>query len=227
MTALEVVRAGRDSARAREDRAPAARACRLQHGARRVAERLSLETRIYGEAPKRPSILVANHLSYLDPIAVAQAMPISAIAKAEVHRWPGIGRTLADLGILFVRRGDPAHSAVALRKAMRLLDAGVSVLVFPEGTTTWGDEVLPFQRGVFGVAAIKAVPVAPIALRYDSRDLCWVGDTAFAPHFLRLHRYRRMVAHLHFASAIEPGRFTRPEEAAEEARLRIRGLLRP
>lgn len=226
-TALEVVRAGRDTALQRGDYAPGARACRLQDGARRIGARIGLDTRIVGTAPTRPSVLVANHLSYLDPIAIAQAMPITAIAKSEVHGWPAIGRALADLGVLFVRRGDPANSAVALRRAMRLLDAGVSVLVFPEGTTTWGDDVLPFQRGAFGLAALKNVPVVPIALRYSSRDLCWVGNTSFVPHFLALHRYPRVMAHLHFGRALDPLAYASAEEIAEAARLRIRGLLRP
>lgn len=226
-TTLEVIRAGQDATRARGDHAAGARALRLQQGARRVAGRLGLQTRVVGRAPTRPSVLVANHLSYLDPIAVAQTMPISAIAKSEVHSWPAVGRMLDDLGVLFVRRGDPAQSAVALRRAMRLLDAGVSVLVFPEGTTTYGDHVLPFRRGAFGVAALKRVPVVPIALRYSSRDLCWVGDASFVPHFLALHRYPRVVVHVHFAPALDPRDYASAEEIAEAARLRIQGLLPP
>jgi 1-acyl-sn-glycerol-3-phosphate acyltransferase len=61
----------------------------------------------------------------------------------------------------------------------------VSVLIFPEGTTTHGDRVLPFKRGSFGVAALAGVPVVPVALRYESAAAAWVGDDTFLPHYMR------------------------------------------
>jgi 1-acyl-sn-glycerol-3-phosphate acyltransferase len=58
------------------------------------------------------------------------------------------------------------------------------VLGFPEGTTSDGSCLLPFRRGLFGVARLAGVPVIPIALAYDDPDAPWVGDRWLIPHYL-------------------------------------------
>lgn len=154
-----------------------------------VAENLcalhGVRTEVHGSAPRGPAVLVANHVSYFDPLIIASAVPCSAIAKREVLSWPCIGELCRRLGVLFVRRGDPSSGARVLREALRLLDAGVSVLVFPEGTTTRGGSVLPFKAGAFGAALLADVPVVPIALRYEGSHAPWAGDDTFLPHYMR------------------------------------------
>jgi 1-acyl-sn-glycerol-3-phosphate acyltransferase len=144
-----------------------------------------LRAQLRGTPPSGPSVLVANHLSYFDPVVLAAHTPLTAVAKLDVAGWPLVGDTCRRLGVTFVDRGDQMSGAYALRKALRALDQGVSVLVFPEGTTTRGDEVLPFRRGIFGIAALAGVPVVPVALRYDRPHVAWVGDDAFLPHYVR------------------------------------------
>ena len=199
----------------------------LQHACANLAQRLRLEVKVHGEAPAGPCVLVANHMSYLDPIAIARSVPLGAVAKSEILGWPALGDTLHNLGIIFVRRGNVHSGAVALRKSMRLLDAGVPVLVFPEGTTTFGDDVLPFRRGAFGVARLLGVPVVPVALRYGSRDVCWVGSAGFVPHFVCIHRHPRLDAELHFRPALQPDAFPNATSLAKAARRSIRSVLLP
>lgn len=135
--------------------------------------------------PLGPAVFVANHLGYLDPIIIGAHVRVSPIAKAEIADWPVVGARAAALGVNFVRRGNPHSGAVALRRAARALGAGVSVLNFPEGTTTRGETVLPFSRGIFGVARLLGVPVVPLRLDFRDRDVAWVGDATFLPHYLR------------------------------------------
>ena len=170
-------------------------------------------------------MLASNHVSYIDPIAVAQELPFSAVAKLEVGAWPGVGTILDDLGVLFVRRDDPLSGAVALRRCIRLLDHGVPVLVYPEGTTSIGDDVLPFKRGAFGAAAIAGVPVVPVAMRYPWRAAAWIGNEDFLPHFLRMHKRASIPVEVHFGHPIEPGSVESAATVAESARDQVRSLI--
>jgi lyso-ornithine lipid O-acyltransferase len=209
-----------------ESRETIYRALRLRDASTSVGKCVRLAVRVRGEVPKEPCVIAANHLSYLDPLAIGQVVPLSAVAKSEVTQWPAIGETLDELGIIFVERGNAISGAVALRKAMRTLHAGVSVLVFPEGTTTIGDDVLCFARGAFGVARLLGVPVVPVTLRYDLRDACWVGDTSLVAHVVKLHRHDHIRVELTFGSAIEPMAFADASSLASATRERIRSNVR-
>ncbi len=197
----------------------------LHEASHRVGDRLGLRLQVRGPVPQGAALLVANHMSYLDPIAIAQALPTGAVAKAELAGWPWLGSAIEQLGVVFVRRGHPASGATALLKAMRILTAGLPVLVFPEGTTTFGQDVLPFQRGAFGVAQLMGVPVVPIALRYSLVDACWVGDAAFLPHFFKLHRHRRLDVEVVFGAPIDPSRGADPSSIGKAARSQIQSVL--
>ena len=130
-----------------------------------------------GRLLARPAILVANHLSYIDPITIASVVPCAPIAKGEIAEWPLIGEAIRELGVLFVRRGDAAHCASVLLRALRLLRAGVSILSFPEGTTSDGRSVGAFRRGIFGLARLARVPVLPLGIVFESSELCWTANS--------------------------------------------------
>lgn len=166
----------------------------------RLVERHGVWVRTSGAVPAEPCIVVANHLGYLDPLLLPSLVRCQPIAKVEAGTWPLIGPALHRLGLNFVDRGCAASGARALRRARRALRAGVSVLVFPEGTTTYGDTVLPFHRGIFGIARQLAVPVVPTAIRFDDRDTCWVGDTPFGPHYLRTAARRSIGLEVQFGA---------------------------
>jgi 1-acyl-sn-glycerol-3-phosphate acyltransferase len=202
------------------------RALWLRHASARVGGCLRLAVSVRGEIPDAPSLIAANHLSYLDPLAIGQLVPLTAVAKSELAQWPAIGETLEELGIIFVERGNAMSGAIALRKAMRTLHAGVSVLVFPEGTTTFGDDVLPFARGAFGIARRLGIPVVPVTLRYDRREVCWVGDASLLPHAARLHKHEQIGVELVFGAPIEPMDFADAGSLAAATRERIRSNAR-
>lgn len=199
-----------------------ARAAALQAASRGVLERAGLEVEVWGAPPPTPAVLVSNHLSWVDPLVVASVVPLTAVAKDDVAAWPLIGERARGLGVIFVDRLT-AHSGVrALLEARRALAAGVSVLNFPEGTTTHGDMVLPFRRGAFGLARLAGVPVVPVRLELPRR-LTWAGPDPLFPHLWRLCATRRPVVRVHF---LEPrlGWRGSDAEAAEAAR---RDVLRP
>jgi 1-acyl-sn-glycerol-3-phosphate acyltransferase len=178
-----------------------------------------------GQLPSSPCVIVANHISWLDPLALCALIPCLPIAKREVEHWPVIGNAGRSLGVIFVRRGDAHSGACALLTARRALQAGVSVLNFPEGTTTNGDGTLPFRRGVFGLARLTGVPVVPVAIEYDHPDLSWTGDARFLPHYLKTASRAAGAVKVKFGWPLAPRRRASAQGLADEARARILKLL--
>ena len=160
---------------------------------------------VSGPIPRGPVVLVANHVGYLDPLVLASVVPCLPIAKRERARWPLIGRRRTR------PRGDVRHARRAASGAARAARrpsgarASVSVLNFPEGTTTSGGGVLPFRRGVFGLARIADVPVVPAALSLDDETLAWTGDDLLLPHLLRTLAQRELAVRVRFGCAMTPG----------------------
>jgi len=193
--------------------------------AENVAALHGVQTVVRGRAPRAPCVLVANHLGYLDPTALCAVTPAVPIGKRELGSWPALGELMHRHGVLLVDRDDPYSGAMVLRRALRLLEAGASVLAFPEGTTTIGDRVLPFRRGVFGIARRAGVPVVPVAVRYESAELCWVGDTWFLPHYLKTTSRPSLRVELTFDEPIDPREAPDARGLAEHARVAIERAL--
>ncbi len=213
---LLVLHARDARARADELRWVAENMCAL-HGVRPV---------LCGRLPQGPCVLVANHLTYFDPLVLGSLVPLTAIAKREVLDWPVIGPLSQQLGTLYVTREDAHTGARCLREARRALERGVSVLVFPEGTTTRGEQVLPFKRGMFGVAAQVDLPVVPVCLKYERADAAWVGDDAFLPHYVKGMRHRCTRVEVSFLDAMRVHSVREARDVAERARIQIARALR-
>lgn len=176
-------------------RVPAALARRWNRGCCAIA---GVEVRIVGTPDPRQGLLfVANHVSYLDIIALASRIDAAFVAKAEVARWPGIG-LIARLGrTVFVRRS-PAHSARQCATLAARLGAGERLILFAEGTSSDGTRVLPFKSALFGAlerpGAGPPVTIQPVTIAYRQfrgglaigRALracyAWYGDMALLPH---------------------------------------------
>jgi lyso-ornithine lipid O-acyltransferase len=164
-------------------------------------------------------------VSYLDALVLVGLVPAVPIAKLEVSRWPLVGGVARRHGVLFVDRADAASGATALRRARRALASGLSVLNFPEGTTSSGEQVLPFRRGIFGLARVASVPVVPVALRFDDPELAWHGDALFLPHYLGLLRRRDATLRVRFGGPLTPERYGSAADLAGEARAAVEHLL--
>jgi lyso-ornithine lipid O-acyltransferase len=193
-------------------------ASRLSAALAAVGRAHDLDVRVSGEPPREPALLVSNHTSYLDPLAILSVVPAIPIAKTEVAGWPIVGGVARAFGVTFVDRNLPWSRVRALRQVHANLAAGTSVLTFPEGTTTDGSRVLPFHRGCFGIAARLDRPVVPIALRYDDRRYAWTDQAAFLPHYLFTAGRARCGVHVVIAPAIYPRAGEAPERLAARAR---------
>jgi len=178
-----------------------------------------------GPLPLGPALLASNHVSYLDPLAVGSLVPCVPISKVDVSSWPVIGGFARDLGVLFVERGNGHSGMRTLRDAARALSDGVSVLNFPEGTTTRGDRVLRFREGLFAIARSADVPIVPVAVSYDPPDLAWVDAQTFVPHYLRLAGSARARARVRFGAPLAARAFPTAAALAAAARDAVESLL--
>jgi 1-acyl-sn-glycerol-3-phosphate acyltransferase len=163
----------------------AARAERLKELCRLVCDLHEVEVELRGALPEHPSIVVANHLGYIDPMVLCALMPLSPIAKREISDWALVGAPLERLNVSFVRRGDAHSGARVLLRSLRALRAGVSVLNFPEGTTSRGG-LLPFHLGAFWLSRYTGLPVVPVAMDFEDMGLCWVDREGFLPHYAKV-----------------------------------------
>jgi 1-acyl-sn-glycerol-3-phosphate acyltransferase len=202
------------------------RALVLRDVSRRMLELHGIEIDTSGPLPFGPAILAANHVSWVDPIVIASLLPCVPISKADVSTWPVVGGMARELGVVFVARGDPRSGMRVLRATQAALANDLPVLNFPEGTTTAGGSVLPFRKGLFGVARSEGVPVVPIALAYDPPELAWVGDDAFLPHWLKLAGARRARAFVRWGVPLPASAYGSALELARSARAEVARLLR-
>jgi 1-acyl-sn-glycerol-3-phosphate acyltransferase len=181
-----------------------ARAEWLQRSCKLVLARLGFGLGIEGTPPER-GLVASNHLSYLDILFFGATLPCVFVAKVEVRSWPMLGLLAALGGTVFIDRRSAASAAAAANRIQELLVEGVPVLVFPEGTSSDGAEVLRFYSSLFEPAARTAAPVTAAAIGYSAgagaveRDLCYYGDISFAPHLLETLRMPEITGTLRFA----------------------------
>jgi 1-acyl-sn-glycerol-3-phosphate acyltransferase len=159
----------------------------LHEAACRILKALGIRTTVHGQPPAQ-GLVVVNHLSYLDIAIISSVMPCFFVSKAEIASWPYFGRAAQTGGTIFINRRSRASTAEVARQIAQRLTLPVPVLLFPEGTSSDGSQVLRFHSSLFEPAAAAAAPVTAAAVRYvldggaQERDLCWFDDTLFLPH---------------------------------------------
>ncbi len=182
---------------------------RWAHGALRI---LGVSRVSSGHNETGIFLLVSNHLSYLDIVVYAAESGALFVSKAEVAGWPGIGFLTRRVGTIFVDRSSPKDAARAVAQIEAALRAGRRVVVFPEATSSPGEEVLPFRTPLFAAAVRSERPVVCGALAYEtppeappaSESVCWWGDMTFPGHVFRLMGLARIRAKLSYATLVPP-----------------------
>ena len=161
--------------------------------------------------PPPNGILVANHLSYLDIVVLAASQPLVFVSKSEVRAWPLIGWLVRCAGTLFVNRQRKADVASVAPTFAPVIAENVILVLFPEGTSSGGDQVLPFMSSLLEPAAANRWPVAPAHLAYSLDDgsardeVCYWRDMTFFPHLLNLLSKKTIHAKVCYGPQIPPG----------------------
>lgn len=129
-------------------------------------------------------LLVANHVSWLDIMAVHAVCPQARfVSKADVRKWPLLGALVAAAGTLFIERARKRDALRVVHQMAEALTAGQTVAIFPEGTTSDGRELLPFHANLLQAAIAAEVPIQSVVLNYGdasgapSQAVSFVGDT--------------------------------------------------
>lgn len=113
-----------------------------------------------------PGLIVSNHLGVLDPIILAAKLPVCFAAKAEMARWFLIGFVCRLVGTIFVNRDRKLATTQFVADIKNRIDSGVSVLVFPEGTTSTGETLRSFKTGAFeAIAYLSENEVIPVYIQ--------------------------------------------------------------
>lgn len=147
-----------------------------------------------------PALYVANHTGYLDILVVLSVAPGAFISREGIVWWPLVGQVIALGETIFVNRPDRLSIRHTVELVRKRLGRGVSVVFFPEATSSRGDGVLPFKSPLFAAAEGNdgaAVPVRPLVLSYRriggkpiddfNRDrVYWYGDMGLLKHVWRL-----------------------------------------
>jgi 1-acyl-sn-glycerol-3-phosphate acyltransferase len=175
---------------------------RVQTWARRMLKALGVELTIMGApALTGPMLLVSNHISWLDIVALHAACHCRFVAKADVKRWPLIGPLATAGGTLYVKRESRRDAMRVLHHMAQALREGDILAVFPEGTTGDGSSVLPFHAGLIQAAISADAPVQPVALQFVERQsrrlshaVSYMGDESLVRSIWRTLRARELCA---------------------------------
>lgn len=173
-----------------------------------VCRILGLRIQMQGRFDPEARLMVANHISWLDIIALGSQFPCLFIAKGDVAEWPVVGYLAKGIGTLFVKRGEARQTNATAELMAWRLRQGRRLLLFPEGTTTEGKTVLRFHSKLFQPAEHTRASVQAIALSYQGKAKTaapFIGDDEFLPHLFKLMQLDRIELTLHFCPAVPTG----------------------
>ncbi|HEX2251928.1 MAG TPA: lysophospholipid acyltransferase family protein [Thermoanaerobaculia bacterium] len=163
---------------------------------------------VRGTPPAGPGLLVANHVGYMDILLLGGEVGGVFVAKREIAGWPVLGHLCRQVGVVFVDRGARRDVLRTGGEVERALAAGRRVVLFPEGTTSAGDDLLPFRPSLLEGAAAAGRPVAWAVIRYALPEgspppgevVAWTGGAPLLPHVLRLLTLPGFTGRLDFGS---------------------------
>ncbi len=180
----------------------------VRNWARAVAHILKIRIIVRGPVPKPPFMLVVNHLSYIDIILLFSQIDCIFVAKKDLRSWPLLGFLIQASGNIFVdresRRDIPRVNALIARN----INKHHGLILFPEGTSTNGESVLPFKPSLLAYPASQQQAVSYASIRYQTPlsdmpaylSVCFWGDMAFPRHLFGLLKLSEIQATLTFGN---------------------------
>jgi lyso-ornithine lipid O-acyltransferase len=169
---------------------------------------LNIRVHVVGEPAKdRPMLILSNHVSWIDIIALGSQFPLSFIAKSEIEDWPLFGLMAKLQRSIFVDRTRRSATKDMTESIAARLEEGTPIVLFAESTTSDGNRILPFRSALVGAARdailsdspTQHVCLQPVALSYSGADglptgrmgrarIGWYGDMEMLPHLAGILR---------------------------------------
>lgn len=174
----------------------------IRRWSRKLLRICGITIRIDSPLPIPRSLLVANHISWLDIFVVNSLQPCRFVAKSDIRGWPLIGWLCAKTGTIFISRGKASDVRRIFKGLVESIEKGEHVAFFPEGTTAPQGTLLPFHANLFEAAIDAKAQVQPYALRYVGRDgqlhpaANFIGETTIVESILAILKSSGMTAEL-------------------------------
>lgn len=167
---------------------------------------LGLRVDVINSPPEPPFLLVSNHLSYTDIFVLFSQLRCLFVAKNDVKTWPFVGFIVRTCGILFIDRNRKRDVTRVNRNISKNINDNQGIIIFPEGTTSPGMDVLPFRSSLLEYPATKNFEVSYVSIRYSVEEgpeeaylkVCWWDDTPFFVHFIHFLKLKRIKATVTF-----------------------------
>lgn len=182
-----------------------ARAAWLHFCAKRHLKIFGCAPQTFGTIPRR-GLLVSNHLSYFDIIVIGSITPAVFVSKADVRGWPLFGFLTRIAGTVYIERERRSHVGAVNKEIESALADGLLVVIFPEGTSSDGQQVLPFRSSLLEPALRGGHDLHVSRINYELTDgdakseVCYWGDHSFFPHLLNLLGKNSVQARVRFGS---------------------------
>ena len=181
----------------------AGRQQRIRWWSAKLVRVAGLQLQVSGSPRPGATLLLANHVSWLDIAAIHAVAPQARfVSKADVLAWPLLGWLIRGAGTLFIERERKRDALRVLHQVAQALQAGDTVAVFPEGTTGDGETLLPFHANLMQAAIATGTPVQGVALRYSdpahrfSPAAQFLGETTLLQSVWRVLSARALSVHV-------------------------------
>lgn len=173
----------------------------VQYFCRQLSRVFNVHVQVHGEIPREPALWVGNHVSWLDVAVLGSGARVFFLAKAEIERWPLIGRIAKGGGTLFIKRGS-GDSVKIKQQITAFLKQDIPVLFFPEATTSDGQGIKKVHGRLLGAAIEAQKPVQICLICYVNQQgkldtiAPFVGDVSFGQHVKQVLEMPQVTAHL-------------------------------
>ena len=165
------------------------------------------------------SFIIARHIGYLDGLILGSLFPANLISKKDIQKWPGIGIVVTISGTVFVDRLRKNKVSESLEQMAGLLKNKTNVVVFPEGTSTDGSVIRPFQTVFFQAPISAGSDILPVTISYlaidgnkiedsNRNNICWYGQVSFFKHLWALFCFRSIEVTVKIHKKIETKEYT-------------------
>ncbi|MCP4176863.1 MAG: 1-acyl-sn-glycerol-3-phosphate acyltransferase [bacterium] len=171
-----------------------------------VSKILGVKTTVHGDLRDVRGMIISNHLSYIDVFLLGSFFPLRFAAKSEIAKWPFLGYILGRSKPIWVNRNSKQEALKTMKEFIRTVEHGISVISFPEGTTSDGkNSLITFKSTTFEASIKGKFHITPIIIKYKDNDkICWYGDDTLGKHGKELLKMKKIEADLYILPSVFP-----------------------
>jgi len=200
---------------------------------------IKVKRNIHQEAiPGENYLVVSNHLSYTDILAIVSYYPACFVTSVEMRDVPVLGHICKLAGCVFVERRNKENLGNEVKEITDALENGLNVVIFPEATSTNGEDVIRFRRPLFRSAIDSKTKVKPLTVNYktlsgtpvtlENRDrVFWYGDMTFADHLWGIFQFKEIEVELTVGNSLTISEGISHSDLAEISHQTVRSFYQP